>query len=365
VPIDKSFRLLPDQASAMAGRVDALALFLLAVCGFFTLLILGLIVWFGLRFRRRTEDEVPPKTGDHVWMEVGWTVVPLGVLMVMFAWGARLYVDMKRPPAGAMEVHVIGKQWMWKLQHPNGTREVNELHVPAGRPVKLIMTSQDVIHSFGIPAFRVTQDVLPGSYTSEWFTATRPGEYHLLCREYCGTLHSGMVGRVVVMRPADYEAWLAGTVPDEAPAAAGARLFASFGCAQCHGQIAPTLAGLYGRTVRLEDGSTVTADEAYLRESIVAPAAKVVAGYPRSMPSFQGQLSEEELLALVAYIKSLGAAAADVPATGPAPGPDARRSVSSPATRPVNGYPPDRVPNQPPARQPPGVTERMHQGSGP
>jgi len=242
-----------------------------------------------------------------------------------------LYADMRRPPAaGALEINVTGKQWMWKVQHPGGQREIDELHVPAWRPVKLVMTSQDVIHDFSIPAFRVKQDVLPGSYVTQWFTATKPGEYHLFCAEYCGTMHSGMVGRVVVMPPAEYDAWLAGVTPDEPPAASGARLFASLGCAQCHGQNAPTLAGLYGRPVTLADGKTVIADEEYLRESIENPPARIVAGFEPRMPSFRGQLTDEQLGQLVAYIKSLGAVA--------------------PATRPINAYPPLTVPNQPPAK---------------
>jgi cytochrome c oxidase subunit 2 len=338
-------QLLPEQASDMAGRVDDLALFLLAVCGFFLVLILVLIVWFTIKFRRRSEDEVPAATVTYRSLEMTWIIIPLGLLMVMFFWGARLFADMKRPPgpdADALEIHVVGKQWMWKLQHPGGQREINELHVPLGRPVKLIMTSQDVIHSFGLPAMRIKQDVLPGAYSSQWFTATRAGEYPLYCQEYCGTGHASMIGRVVVMPGDQYEAWLAGRPADEPPAIAGARLFQSLGCNKCHGQTAPTLAGLYGRSETLEDGSTVVADDEYLRESILNPPAKVVRGYPRWMPSYRGQLSEEQVMDLVAYIKSLGAARDDSPASA------AGRNAAGPATRPVNGVPPDKAQRLPP-----------------
>lgn len=312
--MDRGFQLLPERASVMAGKVDALALFLLAVTVFFTLLVLVLVAYFALRYRRRSDDfesPNPPAVPTNVMLEVTWTAIPLLIVTVIFVWGASLYVEQSQPPPEAMEIHVLGKQWMWKIQHPDGRREMNELTVPAGRPVKLVMTSQDVIHSFGIPAFRITQDVLPGRYSYEWFEADRPGEYHLFCREYCGTQHSGMVGTVHVLKPADYERWLAGGPGDvETPAAAGERLFQQFFCAQCHGQRGPTLAGVYGgRVVVLTAGGeqTVTADENYLRESILAPRAKIVKGFPGElMPTYQGQLSEEQLGQLIAYIKSLG-----------------------------------------------------------
>jgi cytochrome c oxidase subunit 2 len=331
----KQFRFFPEEASSVAGRVDTLAIWLFLVSAFFTLLICVLIVWFALRYRRRTEDEIPPETVSHHGMEWSWSAAIFVLLMVFFVWGAKLYVVVKKPPTHAMEIYVVAKQWMWKIQHPEGQREIDELHVPVGRTVKLIMTSEDVIHDFGLPDFRIKQDVLPGSYSTEWFTATKPGEYHLFCQEYCGTLHSEMIGRVVVMLPHDYEAWLAGTVPDVSPVQAGAKLFATYGCAQCHGQLAPTLAGLYGRNVQLDNGRTVVADESYIRESILNPPAKIVANYPARMPSFRGQLSEEQLIDLVEYIKSLGAAA--------------------PTTAPINGVSPDAIFNQPPARQPPPV----------
>lgn len=302
--MNRDFRLFPETASTAAEKTDALYFFLWGVTAFFTLLIFSLICYFAVRYRRRSA--LPPAPAAANWpLEVAWTVVPLLIVMVIFFWGARIYHYLYRPPAGAMEIHVIGRQWMWKLQHPNGRRELNELHVPLGRPVKLILASQDVIHSFFLPAFRVKQDVLPGRYTTVWFEATRLGVSRLFCAEYCGTDHSRMVGRVTVMEPEKYQAWLSGSPVEETPEEAGEKLFVKLDCVTCHGVQAPTLAGLYGSQVRLEDGGTVVADEGYLRESILDSTARVVAGYPPLMPSFRGRLSEEQLFSLIAYIKSL------------------------------------------------------------
>src|SRR5436305_585324 len=226
--MDTRFRLFPERASSTAASIDHLTIFLLVITVFFTLLIFLCIVYLGLKYRRRSTapdpiemaDTPPPKVPTNKALELTWTIVPFVITLVMFGWASAVYVRVSRPPNDAMEMYVIGKQWMWKTQHPQGRREINELHVPLGRPVKLLMTSQDVIHSFYIPAFRIKQDVLPGRYTSEWFYPTTPGDYHLFCAEYCGTLHSGMIGRVVVMRPAEYEEWLAGSVEEESPAAA-------------------------------------------------------------------------------------------------------------------------------------------------
>jgi cytochrome c oxidase subunit 2 len=229
--------------------------------------------------------------------------------MVMFAWGAVIFVNYSRPPANAMEINVVGKQWMWKVQHPDGQREINELHVPVGQPVRLTMTSQDVIHDFGIPAFRVKNDVLPGRYTSEWFEATKVGEYHLFCDQYCGTEHSRMVGKVVVLTAQDYQAWLSGARKDETPSMAGMELFKEYSCVNCHSQEAPSMANVYGSQVVVwEDGvkKTITADESYIRDSILYPNHQIVDGYQPLMPSYKGRLSEEQILQLVAYIKTLG-----------------------------------------------------------
>jgi cytochrome c oxidase subunit 2 len=305
------FRFVPEQASTVARSVDALLYFLLAVSGFFSLLIATLIVVFGIRYHRRSPDELPPRPVTSTTLEVVWTVIPLGLVMIMYAWGASLFFTMSRPPADAMEIQVVGKQWMWKFQHLTGQREINELHVPLGLPVRLTMTSEDVIHSFFVPAFRTKMDVIPGRYTTAWFEATKVGRFHLFCAEYCGTQHSGMGGWVEVMEPAHFQRWLAGAGPAVSLAEAGAELFQRSGCQTCHrsdrsGQ-GPPLEGIFGRPVTLEDGTTVTADERYLRESIVRPMARIVRGYQPVMPTYQGVIGEEGILQLIAYIKSLEA----------------------------------------------------------
>lgn len=305
-----AFQLFPEQASTVAGRVDALFYFLVAVSVFFSFLIFLLVSFFAIKYRRRSEAERPQAIFGDLRLELLWTLVPLGITMVMFTWGASLYFTLSRPPTGALEISVVAKQWMWKFQHSEGQREINQLHVPLGRPVRLTMTSEDVIHSLSVPAFRVKMDVLPGRYTVLWFEATKTGEYHAFCAEYCGTLHSGMLGRVVVMKPALYEKWLSGGAPGESLASAGERLFRQLGCDSCHradsSARAPALEGLFGKPVRLRGGGTVIADEDYIRESILNPNAKIVAGYEPKMPTFKGQISEEGLLKIIAYIKSLG-----------------------------------------------------------
>ncbi len=301
--------LFPQQASTVARGVDFLFFFVAAVSLFFSVLIFCLVFYFAIRYRRRSPDECPRPILGSLRLELFWSISPLVICMVMFAWGAGLYYQNSHAPENAVEIYVVGKQWMWKLQHPEGQREIIALHVPVGRPVKLIMTSEDVIHSFYIPAFRVKYDVLPGRYTSIWFEATRPGEYHLFCAEYCGTKHSGMVGTVTVLEPRDYQRWLSGAAGGESMPAAGFALFQRMGCINCHRADArsrgPALEGVFNQLVKLEGGQTVVADEEYLRESILRPAAKVVAGYRPVMPTFQGQISEEGLLQIVAYIKSL------------------------------------------------------------
>jgi cytochrome c oxidase subunit II len=305
--MDTQFQLVPEQASTLAPQIDALFYFLTAVTAFFTIGIFVVILYLGLKYRRRTGIK-PQKVETNVQLEIAWTVIPLVICMFMFGWAAKLFVQMETPPADAMEINVIGKQWMWKVQHPEGPREINTLHVPVGRPIKLTMTSQDVIHSFYIPAFRVKQDVVPGKYLREWFTPTKVGEYHLFCAEYCGAQHSGMIGSVIVMEPSAYQSWLSGTAANVPMVLSGERLFAEKQCNTCHGQRAPTLAGIYGRRVLLNDGSTIVADENYLRESILQPNAKMVAGYPPIMPTYQGQLTEEQITELIAYVKSLSTA---------------------------------------------------------
>jgi cytochrome c oxidase subunit II len=303
------FPLVPEQASTLAEHTDTLFSFLLAVSAFFAGLIFLLVLYFAVKYRRRSPVERPRPIFGNLLLELVWTLIPLGLTMIMFIWGTSLYVTAYRPPAGALEVFVVGKQWMWKLQHPEGQREIDELHIPMGRPIRLTMTSEDVIHSFFIPAFRIKKDVLPGRYTTIWFEATKPGEYHLFCTQYCGTNHAAMIGRVVVMKPVDYERWLGGAA-GESMVSAGERLFQAEGCIGCHRLDgtgpAPSLVGVFGKPVQLQGGETVTADADYIRESILSPMAKIVAGYQPIMPTFQGRLSEEQLLRLIAYIKSLG-----------------------------------------------------------
>ena len=300
----------PNQASTIASRVDMLYFFLVAVSLFFTVLIFTLVFVFAIRYRRRSEGERPQPIEGSLKLELLWTVIPFAITTVMFGWGASLYFRNSRPPEGAFEVYVVGRQWMWKLQHPEGQREINELHVPVGVPVRLIMTSEDVIHSFFIPAFRIKQDVVPGRYTTQWFQATRPGTYHLFCAEYCGTKHSGMIGTVHVLGEAEFENWLSGGASGESMAASGERLFQQLGCSGCHRVDArgrgPALEGMFSRPVQLESGETVIADESYVRESILTPRAKVAAGFRPVMPTFAGQVNEEQLLQIIAYIKSLG-----------------------------------------------------------
>ena len=303
------FPLFPEQASTMAARVDALFYFLVAVTVFFAALIFFMIVVFAVKYRRRSEDERPRPIEGNFWLEILWSAIPLGLTMVMFVWGAIIYFDIYNPPNDALEIGIVGRQWMWKAQHAEGQREINELHVPVGQAVKLTMTSEDVIHDVFLPAFRIKQDVLPGRYTTLWFQATKAGEYPLFCAQYCGTQHSGMVGRVVVLEPAEFEKWLSGGATGVSMIDQGASLFKRFGCETCHGaggtSQGPSLAGLFGKTVKLQEGTTVTADENYIRESILDPRAKIVAGYQPIRPTFKGLVSEEGLLQLIAYIKSL------------------------------------------------------------
>jgi len=329
-----NFPFFPEQASAQAGQVDAIYFFMLAVTAFFSILIAALVVFFAVKYRRRHRDEVGVAIHGSLALELMWTIIPFFIVMVMFAWGAKVFFDIYRPPAGAMEIYIVGKQWMWKAQHMDGQREINELHVPVGRPVKLIMGSEDVLHSYFIPQFRVKADVIPGRYNHLWFTATKPGVYKLYCAEYCGTKHSGMIGNIVAMEPSDFQAWLSGGRAEDSPVAAGAKLFSALTCNTCHltesqGR-GPILTNLFGKTVELQGGGTVTVDEAYIRESIVNPQAKIVAGFQPLMPTFQGLVSEEQLLQLIAYVKSLSQA-------GAAPAPAGTTALQKPqdSNRPV------------------------------
>jgi cytochrome c oxidase subunit II len=300
--------LLPEQASAHAAEVDALLLFLVTVCGFFAVLIAVVLTCFAIRYRKRSEADRTPVIEGSLKLELTWSLIPFAFMMVFFFWGAKLYFSWARPPEDALEVYVVARQWMWKMQHMGGQREINELHVPVGRPVKITMTSQDVIHSFFLPAFRIHMDVLPGRYTTIWFNATKPGRYHLFCSQYCGTNHAKMIGEVIVMTPDEYQTWLSQGV-DGGLGAEGRKLFMKLQCSTCHsadaGARGPVLENLFQRQVTLDDGRTVRADETYLRESILYPDAKIVAGFKPIMPSYIGQVNEEEVLQLIAFLKAL------------------------------------------------------------
>ena len=301
-----------DQASTIAKSVDNLYYFLTAITLFFTALIFSLIFYFMIRYRRRAPGERPKAIEGSLPLEVMWTVIPTLIVAFIFVWGSVLYFQNAEPPKGSMEIFVTGKQWMWKVEHPEGQREINELHVPVGRPVKLTMTSEDVIHDFFVPAFRVKKDVLPGRYTSLWFEATKTGTFHLFCAQYCGAFHAGMVGEIIVQEPDEYERWLAGGTAGESMEQAGEKIFQASGCPTCHVAdgtgLGPSLLGVYGNPVKLTTGQTVTADDAYVRESILLPKAKIVLGYTPIMPSFQGQLTEEQLNDVIAYVRALGKA---------------------------------------------------------
>ena len=305
----KNFPLFPDKATALASEIDALYFVALGISAFFTLLIGFFVLYFAVRYRRRTPNEVgqPEKAG--LWLEVTWSVIPLCILLGMFVWGTKVFIQALRPPADAVEYYVTGKQWMWKFQHPEGQREINHLHVPINQPIRLTMTSEDVIHSFFVPAFRVKSDVLPGRYSTLWFEGTKPGTFTLFCAEYCGAEHSRMIGSVTIMEPGDYEAWLAGADAGPTVVASGEELFEAKACNTCHrpssAAQAPILNGLFGKSVEMTNGETVEVDEDYLRESLLEPFANIVKGYQALMPTYQGQLSEEEIIQLISYIKSL------------------------------------------------------------
>ena len=267
------------------------------------------MIYFLFKYRRGRKADRRPVELPEIRIELAWTIIPLVIFTGLFAWGADVYWTIERPPPDAMEINVVGKQWMWKIEHPEGNREIDELHVPLGRTIKLTLASQDVIHSFFLPEFRIKQDVVPGRYSTLWFKADKLGTYHLFCSEYCGTHHSAMIGSVIVMKPDAYEKWLAQGAPGPTLAQDGEQLFREYGCTGCHVNSttvhAPPLTGVFGRPVPLQDGRIVTADEAYIRDSILLPAKDIVAGYTNDMPSFQGHLSEDDLVKLIAYIRSL------------------------------------------------------------
>ncbi|MDB6048737.1 MAG: cytochrome [Pseudomonas sp.] len=307
---DQFMRLWPEQASLYAGQVDRLVIAFTVMMAFFVLPVLVALGVFIYRYRRgRPADrDHRPETNMHV--EITWIVLPFIGAMVVFGWSAYLFFQARTPPDDALEVQVTARQWMWKFQHQGGQREINTLHVPARRPVKLTMISEDVIHSLFFPSLRIKQDVLPGRYTMLWFEAQHSGTYEVYCAQFCGSDHASMLARLVVLDPADYQNWLQSSGGHEDLAAQGKTLFRQYGCSGCHASqsttpIAPPLEGLFGRQVALSDGTHVLADDSYLRDSILLPQKQVVAGYAPIMPTYSNLLDEDAIQRLVAYIRSL------------------------------------------------------------
>ena len=301
--------LFPEQASNLAPEVDNLYFFVTAVTAFFALLVVVLVIVFAVKYRDRSGEKVGSPITGSIPLELGWSILPFFVSMAIFAWATIVFFHLVRAPDQTLEIYSTGKQWMWRFQHIDGQSEINELHVPLGRPVKVTFTSEDVLHSLYVPAFRVKADAIPGRYSSIWFTPTKAGEYHLFCAEYCGTRHSGMIGRVVVMEPNDYQAWLSGGGSGMSMVARGEQLFQQLGCVSCHlkdgSGRGPSLVGKYGAQEQLASGVAVNVDEGYIRESILTPQQKLTAGYGPVMPTFQGLVNEEGLMSLIEYIKSL------------------------------------------------------------
>ncbi|QHN01993.1 cytochrome c oxidase subunit II [Granulicella sp. WH15] len=300
--------LFPAEASTIAPYTDALYFFLIGMTIVGLILVGVLLFGFSIRYSRKNNPVATQVEGSTL-LEATWTIIPLAIFLVTFVWGALLYFRIFNPPTNAMNIYVVGKQWMWKAEHPGGQHEINALHVPIGRPVQLTMISQDVFHSFSVPDFRVKREVIPGRYTTVWFNATTPGTYHIFCTQYCGTKHSEMIGEVTALSPEDYEKWTKDSTSGMSLAQNGERLFASMGCNQCHSGNAasrgPNLAGVYGSKLQLTNGSQVLVNDAYLRDAILNPSQHVTAGYQPIMPTYQGQISEDGLIDLVEYIKNL------------------------------------------------------------
>jgi cytochrome c oxidase subunit 2 len=305
----RDFPLWPDQASTFAGHVDALYIALIIITGVVSVLIWLVIFYFAIKYRRRPDNELAQEYEPPKGLEIAWIVIPTIIFFGIFVWGAWLYFHEQRVPDNALDIYATGRQWMWKFEHAGGQREINTLHVPVNRPVRITMASEDVIHSLWFPAFRIKADVLPSRYRTMWFQATKTGRFHIFCAEYCGTQHSGMIGWVEVMEPTDYQKWLAGGT-EGSLASQGEKLFQKYACNTCHTNDAtgrgPVLVGLMGKTVMLADGRSVVVDENYVRESILNPQAKIAAGFQPIMPTFQGQVNEEDLLKLIAYVRSVG-----------------------------------------------------------
>ena len=303
-----NFSLYPPEASKIAPQMDALYFFMVLVSLIGLTIVILLVTTFSIMYSKKRHP-VPVQIEGSTMLEATWTIIPLGLFLIIFVWGSLIYFRVYTPPANAMNIYVVGKQWMWKAEHPGGQHEIDSLHVPAGRAVQLTLISQDVFHSFSIPAFRVKREAIPGRYTTVWFEATTPGTYHLFCTQYCGTDHSHMIGDVVVMTPDDYKKWLAGSTSGASLAQNGERLFASLSCTACHNTRpdarGPSLANVYGSKLALANGQTTTVDEAFLRDAILNPSQHVTQGFAPIMPTYQGQISEDGVIALVEYIKNL------------------------------------------------------------
>lgn len=355
-----NFPMAPPPASNFAPEYDAIFYALVALTVFFTFVVCAAIIFFAVKYRKGTRADRSRPMYENLFLELTWTIVPLVLGLIMFYYGTSLYVKMRTPPKDATTIFVVGKQWMWHIEHGNGVRENNTLHVPVGRPIKLVMISQDVLHAFYIPAFRVQEHVVPGRYTDLWFTATQVGQYHLFCNMYCGTQHSEMGGMVVAMDPKDYAAWLSNEGQSVAPMTMeqmGQKIYNKVGCANCHGAEdtlrAPSLYGIYGKRRVSADGTSQIANEEYLRTSILRPYDHLAAGYGQTMPVYQGQLSEVDVLNLIAYLKVIGTPAVPVPASivDRASAPTAASRTNEPTSLAVNalqaGMPdPDATPTR-------------------
>jgi cytochrome c oxidase subunit II len=324
------FSLFPEQASTIASRVDNLYFFIVAVTAFFAVLVSVLVIGFAAKYHTNDPLAVGERIHGSIPLELAWSIIPFLISIVIFVWAADVFFDLQRPPDQTIEIYSTAKRWMWKFQHLNGQNEINELHVPVGKPVKVTFTSEDVLHSMFFPSFRVKADAIPGRYSTVWFTATKIGEYHLFCAEYCGTKHSGMIGKVIVMEQAAYQAWLAGGLGAGSLSQRGEQLFNDLACNSCHRNDGsgrgPSLVNKFGAPEELANGTSVAVNEAYVRESILTPQAKLVAGYQPLMPTFQGLVSEETVMALVEYVKSLRTTAGGEPRTAAEP------SATAPAT---------------------------------
>jgi cytochrome c oxidase subunit 2 len=303
-----NFSLYPPEASKIAPQMDALYFFMVLVSLIGLTIVVLLVTGFSILYQKKRHPVAVQIEGSTL-LEATWTIIPLGLFLIMFVWGSFIYFRVYTPPANAMNIYVVGKQWMWKAEHPGGQHEIDALHIPTGRPIQLTLISQDVFHSFSIPAFRVKREAIPGRYTSVWFEATKTGTYHLFCTQYCGTNHSAMIGDIVVLTPDDYKKWLEDSTSGMSLSQNGERLFASLSCSACHNgrpdSRGPSLANVYGSHLTLANGQSALADEAYLREAILNPSEHITQGYSPIMPTYQGQISEDGVISLVEYIKNL------------------------------------------------------------